>query len=825
MIYAEVVLPLALNKNLTYIVPDELADKAGVGYRVIVPLGRRNKFYTGIVVSLSTVNPTPDFELKNVEALLDTHPIVIYPQLKLWEWISDYYLCSEGDVMKAALPSALKIESETMVELSHDAKEESVHEMELTERESIITAHLVNKGAQTISELQKDTGLKNIAMAISGLIEKGLVVISERINERFHSKKMNYLRLSAVPDTENVARFFSMVKGAPNQERMLQFMVGYWQKKRNETESPEISRKEFLEITGQGVSALDALVKKGILLQYKKEINRFGYEAKDIVALPKLSAFQSNAFVGILNTFKEKDIVLFRGVTSSGKTEIYQHLIDEALQNKAQALFLVPEIALTTQLTRRLQSVFGNKVIIYHSKFSDSERAEIWLRMLKKKEPCVIIGARSSVFLPFFNLKLVVVDEEHEGSYKQADPAPRYNARDVAIVLAAMHGAKTLLGSATPSVESFWKAQNGKFGYVELLQRYNNAPLPPIEVVNMTENYKSKRVSGAFALKTLKRLQQTLDEGKQAIVFQNRRGYAPVARCKMCAWSPKCDRCDVALTYHKDINSLVCHYCGNVYPMPGECPQCKEPAVEISGFGTERLEEEIEMRMPGIKIARLDLDTTRNKDSYAKIIDDFSEHKTDMLVGTQMVTKGLDFGDVKTVVVTNADAMLSYPDFRATERAFNMLEQVGGRAGRKDADDSRVIFQSFDPTHRIYNYLLVHDYLGFYSSEIEERCRFKYPPFVRIVNIYIKHRERETVQRVANRYAEVLKLSLGARVFGPDEPLVARVQNLYIRRIMLKLEPDTSLKRIKDYLREVNVYLADEKILGNAIVYYDVDPG
>lgn len=822
MIYAEVILPLALNKNLTYIVPDELKDRVGVGYRVVVPLGKRNKFYTGIVVSLSSSYTGGDFELKEIEDVLDSYPIVIHPQIKLWKWISDYYICSEGEVMKAALPSALKLESETAVQPTSEAIEDLIKIED--EREIIVLGTLLSKGSSKIEELQKITGFKNLPEILSSLMLKGAVTVTEKLSERFHAKKINYLRLALPPTSQSVTEFFERVKGAPNQERMLQSLIGLCQRKQKKGETEEISRKELLETTGIGASALDSLIKKGIVVQFKKEINRFKNEGESESTLPRLTTFQEAALNCTINLFKEKNIVLLRGVTSSGKTEIYQHLINKVLEDKGQCLFLVPEIALTTQLTSRLQSVFGNKVVIYHSKFSDNERVGIWLEMLKKKESCVIIGARSAVFLPFSNLKLVIVDEEHEGSYKQVDPAPRYNGRDVAIVLASMHGAKVLLGSATPSIETFWKAKNGRFGYVELLKRYNDVPLPPIELVDMTAAYKKKTVAGAFSLAALRDIKLSLDNDKQAIVFQNRRGYAPVARCRMCAWSPKCNRCDVALTYHKGIDSLVCHYCGNVYPMPSECPQCKEPAVEISGYGTERIEEEVTLRIPDVRIARLDLDSTRNKDSYARIIDDFSAKKANLLVGTQMVTKGLDFGDVEKVVVVNADSMINYPDFRANERAFNMLEQVAGRAGRKDVAGNKVIFQTFDPSQRLFGYLKNHDYEGFYNYEVLQREKYNYPPFSRIINIYLKHRDKIALRKLVDKYAEVLRMSLENRVLGPDEPTVAKIQNLYIMRIMIKIEPDASLKKLKDYLREVNSYMAAEKYLNNAVIYYDVDP-
>lgn len=821
MALVEVILPLAINKLLTYRVPPQMEDKIGIGYRVIVPLGTRNKFYTGIIYSFVEKKSPEGFDIKDIAAVLDDFPIVVYPQLKLWQWIADYYLCSLGEVMKAALPSALKIESETYVEPGSDIDDSLPL---LSERGLIIVNYLRKKEKASIFEIEKDTGLRNLGKEISGLLDKGIVVVSERLQEKYHPKKTLYIRLLSDVSAESINCLFAATKGAQSQTRILQFLIAYTQKRKNRGEDASIGRKELLEECGNSVSALDGLLKKGIVEQFKKEINRFKYNGEPVQNLSTLSEAQHEAFNGILERFKDFNTSLFHGVTSSGKTEVYQYLLKQILNLNCQALFLVPEIALTTQLTKRMQRVFGDKVIIYHSKFSDNERVELWLRLLKRKDPCIVIGTRSSVFLPFSNLKLVIVDEEHESSYKQVEPAPRYNARDVAIVLAGMHGAKVLLGSATPSVESFWKAKNGKFGLVQLKQRYNNLPLPEIEIIDMTDASAKRQRAGSFALKSLRYLQEKVEEGHQAIVFQNRRGFAPLARCRMCAYTPKCTRCDVALTYHKNIDSLVCHYCGNIYPMPKICPQCGEASMDVVGVGTERLEEEISLRLPNARLARLDLDTTRNKDSYARIIDDFSARKHDILIGTQMVTKGLDFGNVSVVVVTNADALINFPDFRATERAFNMLEQVSGRAGRSVTNSDKVFIQSFDPSHYIFRYLQEHDYEGFYDSEITLREKYRYPPFGRIINIYLKHRDKEELNRIASHYASILRQSLGERVLGPEEPLVSKIQNYYIKRIMLKVETGTSQTRLKDYLREVHQYLVENGQAKNTIIYFDVDP-
>ncbi len=540
--------------------------------------------------------------------------------------------------------------------------------------------------------------------------------------------------------------------------------------------------------------------------------------------LPRLSDAQGAALDELHKSWMTKNVTLLHGVTSSGKTEIYIHLINFVLNRGDCVLYLVPEIALTTQLTRRLQEVFGEKVVIYHSKFSDNERVDIWKKLLHDTEPVVVIGARSSVFLPFSHLGLVIVDEEHESRYKQYDPAPRYNARDAAIVLAGMHGAKTLLGSATPSVETYSKALSGKFGLVRLSVRYQDVQLPEIRVIDMAHARKAGMLSGTFAADTERSIRESLARGAQVILFQNRRGYAPLARCKQCAWVPRCSQCDVALTYHSYLRQLQCHYCGAVYPLPSVCPQCKEPAIEIIGYGTERVEEEVAARFPGEKMLRMDLDTTRNKDSYEHIIDEFSAGKARILVGTQMVTKGLDFGGVDTVAVLNADSIINFPDFRSGERAFNMLEQVSGRAGRRSGSKGLVLIQTYQPSHPVLRFVVKHDYEGYYEREIAERERYFYPPFSRIVYMYVKHRDPSRLRMIADTYAARLRTLLGNRVYGPEEPAVGRVQGLYIRKIMLKIEVAASMAKVKEILRQTYIDMHELPQMKGTVVYYDVDP-
>lgn len=818
--YAEVILPLPLNATFTYRIPASLSDKIKVGYRVIVQFGAK-KNYTGIVSSLSPI-PPDGYEVKDIVANIDEYPIIRHPQFKLWQWISEYYLCALGDVYKAAVPAGLKIESETFVELNNDYEEQEG--CRLGERETIVCQLLDHEGKLSISDIEKKTGFKNCIDIVNRLLTREAVIISEKLLERYRSKKETYIKLAVKRgDSDALHKAFDAVKGARKQEAILLALLEMSRFMQQDTEICEVSRSQLLERTGMTTSIVKSIEKKGIVEIYKKEINRFRFNGVTTHKLPTLSDAQKNTLDGVVQSFANNAITLLHGVTSSGKTEIYMHLISMVMKRGDQALFLVPEIALTTQLTRRLQRVFGERVLIYHSRFSDNERVDIWKKLLGDNEPCVVIGARSSVFLPFSKLGLVIVDEEHESSYKQYDPAPRYNARDVAIVLASMHGAKTLLGSATPSIETYYKAATGKFGFVQLLERYEGVTLPQIRVEDMTVARKRYLTKGSFAQATIAVSREELSKGNQIIIFHNRRGFAPMARCKQCAWIPKCQHCDVSLTYHRFQNQLVCHYCGATYPLPTTCPSCKEPAVEILGYGTERIEEEVANIFPENKILRMDLDTTRNKDSYENIIDDFSNRKADILVGTQMVTKGLDFGGVSLVAVLNADKIINFPDFRSSERAFNMLEQVAGRAGRRNSQGV-VVVQTANPSHPVIKFLQSHDYIGFYNNEVEERRLFNYPPFTRVIYIYLKHRDNDTLVEIATIYASRLRQLFGNRVFGPEEPMISRIQSLYIRKIMLKVEINASMSKVKQILRDTYEQMHQHPRMKGMIVYYDVDP-
>ncbi len=823
MIFAEVLLPVPIAGTFTYRVPAEMEGSIAVGHRVIVPFGRR-KSYTGIVSALTPIEPK-GYEVKEITMRIDERPIVRHPQLKHWHWIADYYLCTPGEVYKAAVPAGLKIESETFISPVPGYEENP--DNRLSTKELALLEGLLAMGEKRVrlDELSKKTGISAVGPVVNSLLARNAVMISENLVERYHARKETYVRLTAEKgDNEALHKAFDAVKKGTKQETALLTLIELSGFMRQSVAEPiEVTRAALMDRAGVTSTIIAAMAKKGIVEVYTRKVSRFSYTGKPVAELPSLSEHQAEALRGIHRSWLEKDVTLLHGVTSSGKTELYIHLIDYVIRQGRQVLYLVPEIALTTQLTTRLQRVFGDRVLIYHSKFSDNERVEIWNRLLDDGSPRVVIGARSSVFLPFSTLGLVIVDEEHESAYKQQDPAPRYNARDAAIVLAKMHGAKTLLGSATPGVETYWKAQNGRYGLVELTERYEGGCMPEMKLVDMTTARKKGQVQGIFSDELRGDVRDALSQGLQSILFLNRRGYAPIARCKQCGYVPKCDHCDVSLTYHRRIDKLLCHYCGTPYAVPEVCPACKEPGIEVLGYGTERIEEEVDACFPDTKIARMDLDTTRNKDSYESIIEDFSAGKSQILVGTQMVTKGLDFGNVSVVGVVNADAIINFPDFRSAERAFNMIEQVAGRAGRKNAE-GKVAIQTYSPEHPLFPFLLAHDYKGFYEYELEERMKYGYPPFVRVVYVYVKHKDPVAVGTVANDLAARLRVLLGTRVSGPEEPAVGRVQTWYIRRIMLKVETNASISKVKSILNDLRIEMTNQGKLSGTTVYYDVDP-
>lgn len=827
-IYVRVIVPRPLNEAFTYSVPESLQSGIAIGKRVVVPFGAK-RFVTGIISEISFTKPSDVASVKEISEILDASPTVLPVQIKFWQWLADYYMCAIGDVYKAAVPSGLKLESESMIAAAEDADPDILAALDGPKLK--ILEAVRKKDKISINDLAKSLPEINVQRQVLSMVESGILVTYESMVSRYRRVKVQFVRpLIAKGDNEALTKSFEAVKRSDGQQKTLLQIIALSGYNNPTLPTQPVDRKTLLE-SAEGVTwdAVAALRKKGLVEVETREVSRFSAPEDGggafTASLPKLSEAQSEALDSVHKSMLDHNVTLLRGVTSSGKTEIYIHLIDHAMRQGRQCLLLVPEIALTTQLTRRLQNVFGRSVKIYHSKFSDGERVDIWRDMLAQPGPCVVIGARSAVFLPFTNLGLVIVDEEHEPSYKQYDPAPRYNARDAAIVLATMYGAKTLLGSATPSVETYYKAtEGGKYGLVELLTRYGDVTLPQIQIIDLEKERQKRAVDGAFSDVMIAEGRHTIKDGRQAIFFHNRRGFSPRARCTQCQFVPKCDHCDVSLTFHKRTNTLECHYCGSTYPVPKTCPNCHEPTIKIEGYGTERVEDSMQAIYPEAKILRLDLDTTRNKEAYARIIDDFSAHKADILVGTQMVTKGLDFGDVGLVGVINADNIINYPDFRSAERAFNMLEQVSGRAGRRAGAPGRVMIQTYSPDHPVIGFVTSHDYNGFFIYELEQRRKFVYPPFSRIIMVYVKHRDRAVVDRVARDYAARLRQLLGNRVNGPIEPPIERVASLFIRQIMLRIEVDASVSRVKEVLRGVYIEMNSGAEKTGATLHYDVDP-
>lgn len=764
MAYANIVLPVPLDAQFSYIVPDALADKVQVGMRVVVPFGK-TKTYVGIVSLYPAPEPANSVDekgkkitFKEILSIFEPTPILVPEQLKLWQWMSNYYMTSIGDVYKAAFPSGLKTED----------KYKPRTELYIT-----------------LSDIYKNNEALNLLLNAFGRAKKQQEVL------------MTYLQLAGV-DTINSLNSDSLLR--------------------------EVTREELLNEAHCSLSIIHALVERKVLRTYEKEVGRLQTGiATHYEKIKPLNEAQTDAYNHLLLQMMQHPVTLLHGVTSSGKTEIYIHLIQKAIEEHKQVLYLVPEIALTVQMTSRLQAVFGDKLGIYHSKYSDAERVEIWKKQLSNHPYDVILGARSAVFLPFQQLGLVIVDEEHEQSFKQQDPAPRYHARSAAIILANMYKAKVLLGTATPSIETYFNAKNGKFGFVELSRRYKDIQLPQVEIVDIKDLRRRKMMKGPFSPRLLSAVREALEHGQQAILFQNRRGFAPMVECKQCGWVPKCPNCDVSLTLHKNMNSLSCHYCGYTYKVPTACPCCEGTDIRGRGYGTEKIEDEISSLLPEAKIARMDLDTTRTHNAYDRIINEFSEGKTNLLIGTQMITKGLDFDKVSVVGILDADSMLNYPDFRAYEQAFMMMCQVSGRAGRK-GKQGLVILQTKNQELPIIQQVVHNDYQNFYRNVLEERKDFHYPPFYRLIYVYLKHREENVVESAGYELGSRLREVLGNRVLGPDKPAVARVKTLNIRKIVLKLENGIDMTRAKQVLRQVQEAMSKDKRYGALVVYYDVDP-
>lgn len=817
MRFADVILPLSIANAYTYELPNEFGSNVSVGCRVIVPLGK-NKQYTGIIYKIHFDKPEA-YETKPISAILDDHPMITMTQLKFWEWIAEYYQCKLGEVYKAALPSGLKLESETKVEIIEDYEATEVLQPKL---QKVLDTICAQKKPIEISELDKLCGQGSTINAVKKLVELGAISIGEYIKEKYKPKVETYVRIpQELSNEESLHKIFDTLSKA---EKQLNVMMVYLQNSHllNSSQKTEISKSNLIQLSGCDANIISQLIKKGFLETYTKEVSRLSAESIYEQA-KELSEPQKKAYREIMVGFRAKQTILLNGVTSSGKTEIYIHLIEEVIKLGKQALFLLPEIALTTQITNRLRKVFGDKLGVYHSKFSDAERIEIWDNLINDKGMQVILGVRSSIFLPFKNLGLIIVDEEHETTYKQYDPAPRYNARNAAIMLASISNAKVLLGSATPSLESYYNATSGKYSLVELKTRYENIEMPEIIIADTKLAKHRKEIIGHFTFTLRDYIKKALDKKEQIILFQNRRGFSPYVECKDCAMIPKCKNCDVSLTYHKMTNILTCHYCGYSIPLPNVCPACGNPSLQPVGFGTEQIEDEVKTLFPQAKVARLDLDTARSRKSYEKIIYDFERGDIDILVGTQIISKGLDFERVRVVGILNADTMINFPDFRAHERAFQLMAQVSGRAGRKNGQGI-VVIQTNAPEHNIIQQVKTNDYKAMFNQQMTERKEFKYPPFFRMTNIYIKGRKFETVQQAATYFAECLRSVLRDRVFGPDKPTIMKIQNQYILKIMLKVEYNVSHLRIRDFINEVSNHVLAKQEFKNIAIHIDVDP-
>jgi len=813
-LFVEVILPLAIAKNYTYRVPFEMNKMVAVGKRVVVQFGK-SKLYTAVIASISRLAPEK-YEAKYIIDLLDEHPVITTEQLQFWQWLAEYYMCYVGEVMNAALPSALKLASETRIMLNKGFEyDRSV----LHDKEFLIVEALDIQPELTVSDIAKLLGQKTVMPILKALFEKNIINISEEVSERYKPRTRTFITLNPIyHNQENLKELFNILeKRAPKQADAV---LAYIKLSRHQK---SISKNELIEESGAGAASIKSLVEKEVFIAEEKNVSRLYYEEEEALDTFELSEEQQTAVNHIKQEFEQKDVVLLHGVTSSGKTQVYIRLIEEMITAGRQTLYLLPEIALTTHIIERLRMYFGGNIGVYHSRFNDNERVEVWQKVLNN-EYKVVLGARSSVFLPFSDLGLIIVDEEHEASYKQYDPAPRYNARDAAVFLANRFKAKVLMGSATPSFESYYNARIKKYGFAELTERYGGVKLPEIEVVSITEETKQKTIQSHFTSVLMGDIKQALANKEQVILFQNRRGYAPLLICKICAYTPKCINCDVSLTYHKSSGKLHCHYCGYKEDAPKICPACGSTHLEYKGFGTEKVEDELAMLLPDARIARMDLDTTRSRNSLQNILNDLEEKKIDILIGTQMVAKGLDFSGVTVIGIINADSLLKFPDYRANERSYQMLAQVSGRAGRRDKQ-GKVVIQTYDPKHRVIKQVIENDYNGLYFTEMEERRSFKYPPFYRIINLDIKHKDPAIVNNQADYIAAELRKHFGDRVIGPEFPLIGRIRNYYIKSIMLKFEKDlVSVNKAKAIIREVITQFQTTKLSKGSVIQPDVDP-
>ena len=794
MYFVEVILPLSLAKTFTYSVSEAEFNYIKIGMRVAVPFGK-SKIYTALVIEIHQNKPTL-YEAKDIHQILDEKPIVTQIQITHWQWIASYYMCAIGDVYRGAMPSALLLESETLISQKTDL---FVDSSLLSDDEFLVYEALQQQNSLKIQDIISILNKKNIFPIIQKLVDKNILVLHEEIQESYKPKLVRYVRLHPKYDSnQGLSELLETLKSANKQKEIV---MRYFQL--SATEKKPITVKKLVEEANSSSAIVKALIEKEIFEDYLLQEDRVNFNGKINQKELQLSAAQHEAFLAIKDSFFQKEVCLLHGVTSSGKTEIYIKLIEEYLETGKQILYLLPEIALTTQLVSRLSAYFGNKVAVFHSKYNNNERVEVWNQVLQNSEKSqVVIGARSALFLPFENLGLIIVDEEHEQTFKQVDPAPRYHARDAAIVLAHSHKAKVLLGSATPSLETYFNAKSEKFGLVEISKRYGNVMMPIIELVDLKDKYFRKKMTGHFSDVLIEEITTALSLGEQIILFQNRRGYSPIIECLTCGHVPQCQQCDVSLTYHKHKNQLRCHYCGYTMAKPTNCHACSSVDITTKGFGTEQIEQELLTIFPSSKIGRMDQDTTRGKFGFEKIIDSFKNREIEILVGTQMLAKGLDFDNVSLVGVMNADNMLYHPDFRAFERSFQMLTQVAGRAGRSEKQ-GKVIIQTYNPNHNTIQQVTNNDYIGMYKEQLYDRQIYKYPPYFRIIRVTMKQRDFEKLKVGAMWLYQVLSQNLNMPVLGPEEPLISRIRNEYIRTIIIKIPQNTSIGNTKKTIQKM----------------------
>jgi primosomal protein N' (replication factor Y) len=818
--YIDVILPVPINQNYTYHVPPEFHERVQVGCRVIVQFGVR-KFYTGLIKLIH--NSKPEVETKPIETVLDDTPIISEQTFKFWEWIANYYCCSEGEVMKAALPKGLKLESQTNLSINLDWIETD----RLSETEETVFQFLQNQKTATIQQINSITKKKNNYTVINSLIRKQAIITDEEIDKNYRPKTISYVKVaSQLASEQDIENAFGQLKRASKQSELFMFLLNaldFFSAERKVS----IPKKELITNSNSSETVLKGLVEKGFVEIEEVEVDRL-IDSSAEKDMPTLNESQQEAINQINSQFEDKNVVLLHGVTASGKTEIYIKLIEEQLNLGKQVLYLLPEIALTSQIINRLKAVFGEKAGIFHSKFNDAEQVEIWNKVLefepnKPSKYQLILGTRSSLFLPFKDLGLIIVDEEHETSFKQFDPAPRYNARDAAVVLANLHAAKVLMGTATPSFETFYNCKLNKYGYFYLNKRHHDVELPEIVIADLADAYKRKSMKSHFTPLLFSEIQKALENNKQVILFQNRRGFSPFIQCKSCGWIPTCKHCDVSLTYHKFQNNLQCHYCGYTISLPDKCPDCQSTDIQTKGFGTEKIEDDLKIIFPEATIGRLDTDSSKTKFGHEKIIDKFAEGKTQILVGTQMVTKGLDFENVSVVGILNADNILNFPDFRSHERAYQLMVQVSGRAGRKTGK-GKVIIQTFQPQHPVISMVINNDYENFFSKYIPERKLFIYPPCYRLIYITIKHKNNERTHIAANQLVAELRKKLKAKILGPEYPLIGRIQQYYQLMIRIKVEKNTTVSSTKKNIQESIARVKQIENNTSVIFNIDVDP-